>query len=488
MNEISFGRVSVATAAFAISVYILLGFFYPFDDKSYSGFLVYDFYYQRVLEGRFDLPLRMISVEGHYLADGTAFTYHGLAPLITRLSLGWLFPTDGTFFPYASVVFWCTIGSASYHIILHKLISTHLHGHRLLMTTQVCGGLLVWLASPGVILVANSSLYIEPIAVSYAATGVFFLATFLNSRGEISYRAAILLCSLCVAIALHARPHVAAGLAVGLFIFGLRIYIDRSLRCLVTLLLGVALVASSAAGYLYVNHLKFGDPFEAHAGFSRDDRVQMGTVFLGDEDYESERAQGFEEFGRFNAARLPGNIIAYTFDWPQKTVHQQIEKVLESQARYAGFVRLEGPFFGILPLWVLWFVVVGVGFRRRPKFHQSVILGSGAAIALMILSYATVTFRYRAELWPFLMALVIVSMPAFLERLGRARSPGIHRLMIVAAISSVIVSFSAALTFSHMHRASSGWRDLDKQECLQLLDGRFDPQRASELCADWKVR
>jgi hypothetical protein len=485
MTQTSLRRQSFETAAVGLVLYAFLSFFYPNDSQVYAGQYMYDYYYGRILEGRLDLPVRLISLEGHYLPDGTAYTYHGLAPLLLRFALGWLLPTDGSVFPFLSPFLWCALGSACYHVILHKIVAARSDAGPVAKAAAGRAGLLVWVLSPGLFLAGNGSFYVEPISIAYAATGLFFLAVFLNSRGELAYTSAVLVCALCVALALHARLHVAACLAIALGVFGLRGLFAASVRNLLALAVGVVIVGSSAAGYLYVNYLKFGDPFEAHAGFSRDDRVQMGTVFLGWEDYSSERARGFEEFGRFNLARIPGNLVAYTLDLPNETVHQRIAAFVESREESAGFVRLEPPFIGILPLWWIWLVVIAVGLRRRPGFHESVMLVAGAGMTLAMLSYATVTFRYRAELWPLVFALVMISLPGLLARLESATSFNAPRLMMILTAIALVTGITSAVRFNHVHRDTADGFVLDKSACLRVLPERFSPAERSRLCADW---
>ncbi len=485
-THISLRNTSLLVALLSIGIYAFFSFFYPFNKTEYSGIYIYDYYYQAILDGQLNLPLRLVAYEGHYLPDGTAYTYHGLAPLLTRFAFGWLLPADGSFFPYASPLFWCAIGSASYHVILHKLLRSHFGHADHLKTTTICAGALVWLLSPGLFLAGNSSFYVEPIAVAYAATGVFFLAVFANSRGEMTYVTTVLICALCIALALHARPHVAIGLAAGLGLLGVRGLLHANLRFVIAFAVAGVVIATSASGYLYVNYLKFGDPMEAHGGFSPDDRVQMGTVFLGQEEYGSERAQGFEQFGRFNPARIPGNLVAYTLDAPNPVVHSAVETILQQQEKRAGYVRLEPPFLGIGLLWAVWLTIAAIGLRRKPTFHEWVMGLSGAAIAIMVLSYPTITFRYRSELWPLVMALVITSMPTFLSRLDRAKTGSLSSLTITIVAVSLLIGFNAAIAYSYSHRNPQGQYVLDKDFCIELVSARFDRQKTSQLCADWK--
>jgi len=51
------------------------------------GYEFYDQVWLALLDGRLDLPARVLRLEGHYTPDGTAYFYHGLAPLVTRALL-----------------------------------------------------------------------------------------------------------------------------------------------------------------------------------------------------------------------------------------------------------------------------------------------------------------------------------------------------------------------------------------------------------------
>ena len=58
---------------------------------------IYNHYYLALREGHFDLPMRVLRIEGHYTPDGTGYPYHGLAPLLTRAALGWAIPAGMSF-------------------------------------------------------------------------------------------------------------------------------------------------------------------------------------------------------------------------------------------------------------------------------------------------------------------------------------------------------------------------------------------------------
>lgn len=478
--------IAAISAGLGLAVYFWLSFYFPIGDQYYFGTLIYDSYYNRILEGRLDLPLRIMVYEGHYLPDGTAFTYHGLAPLLLRFAAGWLLPTDGTVFPYLSAPFWSALGSACYHFIFHHALSSADKNKQVPKLIYLMVGLLSWFATPGIFLAGNSSFYIEPIAVSYAMTGFFFLSIYMFGNEKISYRSALIFCAFVVAINIHARPHIALALGLGLSVFCiylLRVYGKRAIHIMV---MAALIPGLSASGYLYVNYLKFGDPLIMHGGFDEDSPVKYGTVFLGLEEFGSDKARGFEENGRFNPARIPGNLLVYVTAFPTDSTIAFSESILAVQSRYAGFSVLEGPHHGIVFLWLSWLAIAFGGLKRPTDLSQRALLVSGSLVAMATLSYATVTFRYRAELWPFVAAIVLIGISGYVDK-ARYKSLVGETLLISSLAVTGIMNAIATWEFEYWLKRSPDSFVWDRDYCMEVVTRSFEVETASALCADLKT-
>ena len=142
---------------------------------------IYNAYYYRLRDGGFDLPARLLRYEGHYTADGTGLLYHGVAPLLTRVLLAPFVALNQ--FPTAafSIWLWSVVGTGFYHLAAFQVsrkFSADVEGAAPLLWSVVLG-LGIWFSGPGLFLSANTSLFHDPVSITYAATGLF---TFLMMR------------------------------------------------------------------------------------------------------------------------------------------------------------------------------------------------------------------------------------------------------------------------------------------------------------------
>ena len=119
------------------------------------GDLAYNYYFLSLLEGRFDVPVRIITIEGHYDAAGQAYVYHGMAPLLVRALLFPFVDLRTASLAPISVWLFAAGGTAAYHLTFVKIVerySTPWERRKSLVLI----GLMTWLASPGVLLAANT--------------------------------------------------------------------------------------------------------------------------------------------------------------------------------------------------------------------------------------------------------------------------------------------------------------------------------------------
>jgi hypothetical protein len=185
-----------------------------------AGNDIYDRYYVAILNGRLDLPIRVLGFEGHYRPYGTGYLYHGVAPLLTRFAFGWLVPLDKVSLAPFSIWLWAVVGTAAYHLAFLQV------ARRVWPKEGRYPGIwafllasLVWFGSPGILLAANTSFFHEPIAVSYAATGLFVLVCTRYAIVEQPMRWSLVAIAFLAAITLHARPNMAIDLYLGTVAF-----------------------------------------------------------------------------------------------------------------------------------------------------------------------------------------------------------------------------------------------------------------------------
>jgi len=180
------------------------------DGAAFFGTEIYDYYFLALAEGRFDIPVRIAGLEGHYDAGGRAYVYHGIGPLIYRAAL---YPfVDLVAFPVHLVSIWVStvIGTVFWHLSLLGAL-----GPRAGTAARTMVGLAVWTVAPGVLLVTNGSVFQEPVAFAYAATGWFvWTMTGIVLRGR-DPAAGLVALAVAAGLVLFARPHLAVGLYAG---------------------------------------------------------------------------------------------------------------------------------------------------------------------------------------------------------------------------------------------------------------------------------
>lgn len=465
----------------------------------YFGTDIYNAYFYRLLEGRFDLPLRMLALEGHYSADGTGILYHGIAPLLTRLVLH-PFVALNTFPTAAfSVWLWAVVGTAFYHLAVFQVIRKY--AGQISLRWVMLTALAVWICSPGFLLSINPVLYHEPISIAYAAMAIAVYLMIRCALFGMAWRYAVIPAALLAGVLLHARPHLAVGLYAGVvMMIALALWGDAR-RAWAPALVSIVILGLVGLSFLQFNTARFGSATAAHGQIATADKgspVQYGPVFLDENSAISERLLVFSEHGRFHPWRVLPNTALYLFDFPPTsadpsggpiaTLHR---KVTEGVSGY-GFI--EAPRFGMLFMWPAWIVVMVAGLGAgRPRISGNfravpLLVTTGIAAALM-LAYPTVAFRYRFDVWPFVMALCLLSLPGLIRRFG----PGLVQntraflLSLLVVLFGVAISTVIAVPYKQSYQKAPGrnYAPWDAGMCLARLAGKdFSPARLEELCID----
>ena len=486
MNKDFFILCSALCAAAGALLYAALAFGLILQPNyDYFGTDIYDAYYYRVLEGRFDLPARMLRYEGHYTTDATGFLYHFFAPLLTRVLLAPFVTLNQ--FPTAafSIWIWATIGTALYHLIIIQVLRKFANAmsgyHSILWGTLI--GLGVWVSGPGLLLSANTALFHEPIAIAFAAMG---LAIFLMVRCALfsmPLSRAIIPLAILAGILLQSRPHMAVGLYAGVCIMGLLALWRGTRRSWATAIAAALVLVAFAAITLQLNAMRFGSMTEAHGQFAQEagtDGVQYGTVFWGAEEADSARARTFTEHGTFHPWRILPNLMIYALDLPRsagapfRSLHAELTEPI------SGYGRIEGPSIGMVFLWTFWVVAMTMGLVfAKPRISGGVLalplmIATGVG-ALLMLSYPTITMRYRIDLWPVVITLCLLSFPGLMHRYGSNRPNGQRVLSasLVLLVIGMLVSAGATAWYTRGFQTTP--------------DTFFDKWNA-EICADMVVK
>ena len=482
-------------AAVGVLIYALLafGFILP-QPYPYFGTEIYNAYFYRLLEGRFDLPLRMLTFEGHYSADGTGYLYHGIAPLLTRAILHPFVALNH--FPTAafSVWLWATIGTGFYHLALYQV--TRKYSGQMPALLVFVGGLAIWICSPGFLLSSNPVLYHEPISIAYAAMAV---AVYLMLRCALfgtAWRYTLVPAALMAGLLLHSRPHLAIGLYAGILVMIVFAIWNEKRRAIVPVVVGLMILGLMGLSFLQLNKVRFGSATASHGQIESADtnsQVQYAPVFFGSDYATNGRGVVFVEHGRFHPWRILPNALIYVFDTPvaETSIAALHRKVTENISGH-GFI--EKPRQGMLAFWTIWIVLMIVGLSLgRPRISGGVralplLLATGIGASLM-LSYPTVTLRYKTDVWPFVMALCLLGLPGLIKRYGSAVLQskrvliGSLVIFLCGALTSALLTIP--LRYSYQQAPGRKYEAWGRDMCLGQLAGKaFSPERLEQLCVD----
>ena len=161
----------------------------------------------------------------------------------------------------------------------------------------------------------------------------------------------------------------------------------------------------------------------------------------------------------------------------------------------SGVGPIKKPVVGMLWIWTFWIFGAGFGLAfARPWSAGGIkavplIVTTGIAAGLM-LSYPTVAFRYRIDLWPFVMTICLLSVPGLLSRFGNEiqgnpRIPFYSLLVmtigVLASITTMVIyNYGAYLT--HRDGQYKAW---DAATCIEMLSPKeFSMTYKEALCID----
>ncbi|SON58075.1 hypothetical protein HDIA_4534 [Hartmannibacter diazotrophicus] len=414
----------------------------------------YEAYARSLLQGRFDVPFAAIGNEG-MIVGGKYYLYYGIFPAILRLPFLYFdLPVPG---PRVFVWLEACASALFLHLaILRMMAATAGDDARPAgIGTVVFAGLLAWVASPVVILAGNASVYHEPFGVALVCVSVFFwllarpIACALRGSIPVLSTGELAALALAAGICLHGRPPMAVSL-----------YMAVGFMCLWTLAEPVAsgklsgrmarLVARSlvpgmilglALGlYLLVNWLRFGDPLETGPVASFGFRLHV----YGDDPW----MKGVVDDGRFQLLRIIPNFLMHLFN-----AEGLQETIIRGWSLNA--VRNEPPLIGAFFLWLpYWsYGLLGAIFiarlsRRTPLpglWFAGLALACSISFAL-ILSYATVAFRYKLAFCPLLFLFLLGGIGA--ECSWRTALPAVTQSKLVWLLGRNSLLFRSMLAIS----------------------------------------
>lgn len=455
---------------------------------------LYDAYFYRLGEGRFDLPMRMLRSEGHYAPDGTGILYHGIAPLLTRAMLA-PFVTLNTFPTAAfSVWFWAVLGTCAYHALVFQVVRKYAGAISAGLSAFIA--IAVWIPSPGLFLTSSLVVYHEPMSVAFAASaGVVYLLLSVALL-EMPVQRALIPIAVLAALALHARPHVAVGIYAGLvLLIGLALHAKR-LRALPAAGASILILGFAGVSFLLLNDARFGSAFQTHGAISQeltDTGLAYGPVFFGSNYAVDGRGVVFEEHGRFHLWRVLPTAMVYTFDAP--AFSDRISATyLAVTTPISGRGHVEAPHFGIVFIWPVWLLAAIVGVIYAPPKGSALrsaapaLIATGVA-ALFILSYPTVAFRYRSEVWPLLIVVAVLCFPSLVGRFGSSvvSRPWVMRTGVTALAMSVAIAASVVQTLTLSYRTSVGgkYETWTFETCSEQISHHdFSAEDVARICID----
>jgi hypothetical protein len=200
-------------------------------------------------------------------------------------------------------------------------------------------GVMIWFASPGLLLVANTAIYHEPTAMAY-----LFMACFLALLAQVvlfekPIGSVLLPLALFAGLSVYGRPHLAVGLYAG----------------------SVSWPGSAVAEGLARPPPRGGR--DGHSvllrsrpsGFQRTALRQHASTWQRQRDEHAIRfwehrkpsthleCSAFAEHGRFNAYRIVPNLMLYLFDMPAGALSDGLERAFRYMTSGLGYIRIEHP-------------------------------------------------------------------------------------------------------------------------------------------------
>jgi hypothetical protein len=350
----------------------------------------------------------------------------------------------------------------------------------------------VWFGAPGMLLVANGTVYYEPVAMAYALGGGVMLCIVAVAMGRLEPTRVLVPMALLAGLAVHARPHLAVGFYLATLLMAAYAWKGAGRAAWSRIAASLAVLGICGALLLASNAARFGSATSMHGSFEGGD-VQYGTVYWGYENPESARARAFEEHGRFNPGRIVPNALTYLATPPEGQGLDggitAVDRAHDAMARPYGEARMERPRVGALFLWPAWIALMAVGLAQRGIWSMPTVVGmAGAGLgALLLLSYPTVTLRYHIDLWPLIAFPAVFGIAALGQAIERRRGkPTVLAMALpVMLLAGIVVTGDAVgasrnLITEKPGTLSQAWSE---DYCLQRVAAKgFAGNKASALC------
>jgi hypothetical protein len=365
------------------------------------GTFAYNYYFLALIDGRFDVPLRVITLEGAFDTSGRAFIYYGMAPLITR-AIAWPF-VDLTAVSLAPLTIFLAAagGTAIYHLVLVQTLARYgPEDAALRRSVGLLLGVMIWFASPGLLLVANTAIYHEPTAMAY-----LFMACFLGLLAQVvlfekPIGSVLLPLAVFAGLSVYGRPHLAVGLYAGVCLLSLVLLWQKGWRGLPRAAGAMAILFFFGAALLAFNELRFGNMLQMQ-------RPWGGACghFLGN---RKPRLPANERVRRARTIQRLSHCAqsdALSLRHARRSLERRPRTGLPIHDVKSRLHQDRHPRVGMVFYWLPWFMLALAGVRGGSaglRHAWAPVLATGIG-ALMMASYGTVTLRYRFDLWPFLM-------------------------------------------------------------------------------------
>jgi hypothetical protein len=412
------------------------------------GWQAYNHFALALADGRQSVPAEAIAAEGTYIG-GSVYMYYGVLPALLRLPL---IPfVDLRVVPLSNllVLAMLVIGQwAMQMAVLRIFVANGRTGVFADRAALVVVSFATWFSSGAFLLIQNASFYREPFAAAHMLVSIFLAMLaedLLVQKRRLGVRRLVLY-ALVAGLCVHARQSTAIGLYIATLALLLPTWSDLrqqpgsaitdTIRRSI-LPLGVLFIAGAA--YLGLAYLRTG---HIGTGWAVED---YGYYILGN---NRPRLRTMIE-QQFDLVRVIPNTFYVLFGG--QTLREDLIYKWGGGIVVSFGTPVRWALFAPVPLLLAAMGAVCLWRRTRARDPLApallVITAGFAASAAVLLAYATMQYRYTAEVWPLVAWLMLIAMrdvdPTAL--LGRFLVPA----LIVLAVLSV-----GSLAYTYQLRSS----------------------------------